>query len=85
MVNPLSPNSFKQFTPGIGPQQNTTNIGKNLKFSVLLGTATKSTETRSSDETQTDYMHFEVGIKMHALSLCFISAAFFSAFYRSPY
>jgi len=68
---------------------------KNLKISVLVGTAIKSTETSSRDETRTEYMHFnpffsqlystaKVVIKMHALSLCFISAACFSAFIAVP-
>ena len=69
---------------------------KNLRFSALVKTAIKSTETSSRDETQTECMHFnpyfsrvysiaKVGIKMHALSSCFISAACFSTFYCSPY
>ena len=69
---------------------------KNLKFSALVGTAIESTETSSWIETRTKSMHFnlyfsmvystaKVGIKMHGLSSCFISAACFSAFYCSPY
>jgi len=42
-----------------------TSVKKSFKFSVLVGTAIKSTETSSWDETRTE----------HALSSCFISAA----------
>jgi len=63
-------------------------IGKYLKFSVLIGTAIRSTATSSWDEIRTECMHFnpctaylaKVGIKMHGLSFCFISAACFQCF-----
>ena len=62
-----------------------------MKFSALVGTTIKSTETSNWDKTQTECMHFnpyfsftvypaKVGVKMHAPSLHFISAAGFSAF-----
>ena len=65
---------------------------KKLETSVLVGTAIKknNTETSSWDETRSEFMHFnpyfswvystaQVGIKIHGLRLCFISAACFSA------
>ena len=56
-------------------------VRKILKFSVLVGTAIKSTETSSWDETRTECMHFnpcfsctiypaKVGIKMRVKSVC---------------
>jgi len=61
------------------------------KFSVFVGTAIKSTEANSWDETQSEYTHFnhcfsctiylaKLRIKMHALRSCFISAVCFSVF-----
>ena len=71
-----------------------TSIRKKLGILILVGTAIKSTETSSWDETWIDYMHFNpffswvystAKLKMHALSSCFFSATCFSAFYYSPY
>ena len=69
---------------------------KNGIFSASGHYTVKSVETSSWNQTQTECMHFnhsfsctvylaKVGVKMHSLSLCFIPATCFSAFYCSPH
>ena len=66
-----------------------------MKFLALVGTAIKPQQQAAEIKHKLSpcilnptfsqaYSTAEVGIKMHAVNLCFISAACFSGFYCSP-